>query len=209
MLRLAWLLAPIYCKCIVDVLNIWGRGSVTGPWITGDCCWVTVCGFTQPCWMRPAISLANRPRGTHSWLVCHCRHQPSVFVSCHFFPHFLFDWLRLHMCWLFSVFWWLWVFHLRLSILLIWLLLLPQTPIGLWHFLNQIFQLWNMQDHCFITNFIFLYFHSLFLWAIWTCCNMQLLEQRLEFIHSVLCRDFLLLLFYTKWPEKPPRPSGT
>lgn len=134
MVRLAWLLVPIYCKCSVDVLNIWGRGSVTGPWITGDCCWVTVCGFTQPRWMRPAISLADRLRGPHSWLVCHCRHQPSVFVSCQFFPHFLFDWLRLHMCWLFSVFWWLGVFHLRLSILLIWLLLLPQTLLGLWHF---------------------------------------------------------------------------
>lgn len=47
-LRLAWLLVPIspdiYCKCGVDVLNIWGwgcGGAVTGPWITGDGCWVT------------------------------------------------------------------------------------------------------------------------------------------------------------------------
>ena len=42
---LAWLLVPISpdisCKCNVDVLNIWGQGSVTGPWLTGECRWVT------------------------------------------------------------------------------------------------------------------------------------------------------------------------
>lgn len=54
-----------------------------------------------------------------------------------------------------------------------------------------------MPNHCFIIQPLefSLLFSFLFFLTIWTGCNMQLLQQRLEFIQSTLCQDFLLLLF--------------
>lgn len=123
MLRSPWLLAPvspdIYSKCGGDVLNIWGRGSVTRPWITGDCSWVTESrerGFSRPRRLPLLISLANRLWVAHSCRVCHCCHQPSVFILLSSLSSLSVDGWHPHLCWLFSVFWWQGHCQLRLSI---------------------------------------------------------------------------------------------
>lgn len=169
----------------MDVLNIWGRMSVTRPWITGDCCWVTqsgVCGFF---WMRLLLSLAVKQTVSRSFLPC----VSLSSASCRFFPCFLL------INGAFTCVDCFWRFPMEainqrpFLFLIIGLTLLLLSGLQLPPFASMLWKCWIMAS---LYNTFLFCFHSFF--SLYIGYNVQLLHQRLEFIQSALCQDFLLLL---------------
>lgn len=170
--------------------------------------WLLLSHRVQRVWPFTRLQTVSRP-----FLPC-VSPLPSAFCFFHFFPRFLLiDCALICVDYFFCV-----LMTKRFPIeavnqrllLLIWLLLLL-LPLTIYISDSSIFPVnklvfWSIKCQRIVKNAgslihyitqlqLSLLFSFFFLLAIWTGCNMQLLQVRLEFIRSALCQDFLLLLF--------------